>query len=44
MENGTRLAVVFGYNVKINETENDGNEGRCPCNGVNLTDVGGGSV
>lgn len=40
MEHGTRLTVVFGYSVKINETENDANEGRCPCNGVNLTDVG----
>jgi hypothetical protein len=44
VEHGTRLAVVIGYSVKINETENCGNEGRRPRNGVNLTKVGGGSV
>ncbi len=44
MEHGTRLAVVFGYSVKINETENYGDEGRYPRNGVNLTEEGGGSA
>ena len=44
MEHGTRLAVVIGYSVKINDTDNYGNEGCRPRNGVNLTKVGGGSV